>query len=1189
MKENSLEKYVWISDEIDKESNRRMRELLSSLSIFKDKGQSVSNSSHAEDGIKHDIKSMAFLFLRAKYALQLIDAGDIKYEKSLKDDIKSITEIIRSLEHEPKGSEMVLLNTATMISALCPKKEDYIKNLICKIFRTKPLRSIQLSPSLGRLFSATVKVYLSIGLKEDYTSLLEYECCLSRRYGDRASHRQLVTAIMFFLCEKDTDTAIHIAEKEVECFDGVSDGGAYQFFWYYGTALAMIGRTTEAEELFKKCYAIIRKIKGDDDWHTLMTKREYVSLAFMRQHGEAERKWLISFVDFLERSCYPEDEKDLAMQIEGKTLYPLLFAGRIEQYPIEQYDRLLRLYEGICAKYDSSNEPLLKKRLSYNLRGGYYFYTGDYIMAERAFFEAIDSGIPDSVPEIISISQIKSNLLMTYLAQQDLEPLDQLLGELMEIVDSDNAKGLSESDKYRIFNVFISRLESLAPNEIKAGDIKDIQVLLNESCDTVISGSDNLPDCKAELSAFMVNAILFFIQNNFANEAEQRMYFSALSAIERSQKEYGLNLVQKAVMYFAMALTAWNLNDNNTDSFVKKVLEAASQAEMHYSIEGAILLNAAGYSTAKGNKEFASHQIEKAFDILDKTWKSCVRYLNDDRLIQILLPAQLQFSILYSLMRNIKDSEYLYEKVLQFKAVASLAGKERNRVIHSNLQNSPLIERIRKAQNKIAASETEAYFRNDSMVMEREQNELRALEAQFAEAFPGDSPFTEITWESVSEALPDNAAVIEYYVYRIGFAELPIRDRLRNAEYAVDIFVTTKHNGRSVLTRIEASADDIIAVSDEFVELLQAKSDDKARSVEQVKKIDEKIDDLRNRLYTKLVAPVTPYIEGYNTVYIAPDMALVNLPIDLLYDYETQTPLSDEHNIIMIECARDFLYKSSGSVVSGGSLIIGDPKYDLDDKTFNGRRNDERGKNRAIRLDSDHISRLPFSLIEAQRIGRYPCSECFTGAMAKKALIHDADKYRILHIATHGYYDTTETTMGMYSSCLLFAGVENWIRDGKLSDEYGNGLLSADEVSRMDLKNIELVVLSSCLSGMSDVIINKGFNGMIGAFSAAGVHYVISHLWSANDFGTAVFMCRFYRYYIEDRMDPPTALAAAKEYLRNVTVGELRKEGWFKQAKQLDLSEKTRGDLLNLECSNDGNKPFKSEKYWGGFACCQCY
>ena len=133
MKENSLEKYVWISDEIDKESNRRMRELLSSLSIFKDKGQSVSNSSHAEDGIKHDIKSMAFLFLRAKYALQLIDAGDIKYEKSLKDDIKSITEIIRSLEHEPKGSEMVLLNTATMISALCPKKEDYIKNLICKI------------------------------------------------------------------------------------------------------------------------------------------------------------------------------------------------------------------------------------------------------------------------------------------------------------------------------------------------------------------------------------------------------------------------------------------------------------------------------------------------------------------------------------------------------------------------------------------------------------------------------------------------------------------------------------------------------------------------------------------------------------------------------------------------------------------------------------------------------------------------------------------------------------------------------------------------------------------------------------------------------------------------------------------------------------------------------------------------
>ena len=227
MNESLLQKYTWISEEIDKENSQRMRDLLSALSIFKGKRQSASNSNPADDGIKHDVKLMAFLFLRTKYALQLIDAGDIKYEKSLKDDIKSIIEITRGLEHEPKESETVLINAATMISALCPGKEDYIKTLICKIFKTKALRSARLSPSLGRLFSATVKAYLSMGLTEEYTALLEYECRLSRRYSDRASHRSLVTAMMFFLCENDVNAAIHIAEMEDEFFKGVSDGEAY--------------------------------------------------------------------------------------------------------------------------------------------------------------------------------------------------------------------------------------------------------------------------------------------------------------------------------------------------------------------------------------------------------------------------------------------------------------------------------------------------------------------------------------------------------------------------------------------------------------------------------------------------------------------------------------------------------------------------------------------------------------------------------------------------------------------------------------------------------------------------------------------------------------------------------------------------------------------------------------------------
>ena len=36
---------------------------------------------------------------------------------------------------------------------------------------------------------------------------------------------------------------------------------------------------------------------------------------------------------------------------------------------------------------------------------------------------------------------------------------------------------------------------------------------------------------------------------------------------------------------------------------------------------------------------------------------------------------------------------------------------------------------------------------------------------------------------------------------------------------------------------------------------------------------------------------------------------------------------------------------------------------------------------------------------------------------------------------------------------------------------------------------------------------------MVGGFAAAGVKYVISCLWTADDFASAVLMAEFYRQY----------------------------------------------------------------------------
>ena len=100
---------------------------------------------------------------------------------------------------------------------------------------------------------------------------------------------------------------------------------------------------------------------------------------------------------------------------------------------------------------------------------------------------------------------------------------------------------------------------------------------------------------------------------------------------------------------------------------------------------------------------------------------------------------------------------------------------------------------------------------------------------------------------------------------------------------------------------------------------------------------------------------------------------------------------------------------------------------------------------------------------------------------------------------------------------------------------------------------------------------------------------MISHLWNADDFSTAILMDEFYHQYTEKKQSPPVALSIAKKYLRQVTMGELKKKGWFSPKLYLGLSEERKIELENLERCHERMRPFKSEVYWAGFSCYRCH
>jgi len=164
------------------------------------------------------------------------------------------------------------------------------------------------------------------------------------------------------------------------------------------------------------------------------------------------------------------------------------------------------------------------------------------------------------------------------------------------------------------------------------------------------------------------------------------------------------------------------------------------------------------------------------------------------------------------------------------------------------------------------------------------------------------------------------------------------------------------------------------------------------------------------------------------------------------------------------------------------------------------------------------------------------------GAMQLVLMGQDATEERVkrslsgfthVHLATHGYFhpeglpsawkilrnqedkmgrmlvrDAEQRVVGFLPgllSGLVFAGANAKPEPGR-----DNGLLTAEEITYLDLKECELVVLSACETGLGRAEGGEGMIGLRRAFRMAGARTVISSLWEVSDAATQDLMTLFY-------------------------------------------------------------------------------
>ena len=162
----------------------------------------------------------------------------------------------------------------------------------------------------------------------------------------------------------------------------------------------------------------------------------------------------------------------------------------------------------------------------------------------------------------------------------------------------------------------------------------------------------------------------------------------------------------------------------------------------------------------------------------------------------------------------------------------------------------------------------------------------------------------------------------------------------------------------------------------------------------------------------------------------------------------------------------------------------------------------------------------------------------------------------ILHIATHGFYwsDSTAQKKDYFTQrilrsdsrqpvmpaidplnrCgLLFAGAQiAWSgHSADLPEGVQDGILTAKEISLLDLRDADLVVLSACETGVGEIN-SDGVFGLQRAFKQAGARTIIMSLWPVNDYATQLLMTEFYRNWLTLKQSKREAFRNAQNTVR---------------------------------------------------------
>ncbi len=289
--------------------------------------------------------------------------------------------------------------------------------------------------------------------------------------------------------------------------------------------------------------------------------------------------------------------------------------------------------------------------------------------------------------------------------------------------------------------------------------------------------------------------------------------------------------------------------------------------------------------------------------------------------------------------------------------------------------------------------------------------------------------------------------------------------------------------------------------------------------------------------YKNIWKPLMPYIRGVRNIYFSPVGIMNKFPVEYLPDEQGVT-INKIYNMYRLSCTRELLTSREFDATEKINCSAwGGLRYDT-------ARVDISINNDEFRQALIGAKYLPATKKEIMSIeNEFKCygsgCEIVTGNDGTEQNFYrlSGKDFAVIHIATHGYYKTKVNDSIRYDedealtrSGLLLSGANNTLIYGIPCEKNNDGILTALEVSRLDLSHVDLVTLSACQTGQGDET-SEGILGLQRGFKKAGVQSVLVSLCPVKDEATAIFMTSFYKYYLEFK-NKQEALRLAQQSLQ---------------------------------------------------------